>query len=80
MSADLSLAALVCGESFPFLRSRRMLVRPYRGPIYVMEVPVQISLGVRLSLELREEMVPHPGIYPAVEAGGDASPGAKLLR
>lgn len=57
-----------------------MLMRSYRGPIHMMEVPVQLPFGVRLPLELCKDVLPYPGLYPAVEAGGDALPGAKLLR
>ena len=46
----------------------------------MVQIPIQLSLGVRLSLELREDMVPYSGLGPAVEAGGDALPGTKLLR
>jgi hypothetical protein len=44
----------------------------------MMEGPIQLSLGIRLHLELRQDMIPLPGLYPAVEAGGDALPGTKL--
>jgi len=35
----------------------------------MMGGPIQLSLGIRLHLELRQDMIPSPGLYPAVEAG-----------
>ncbi len=45
----------------------------------MVQVPIQLSRSVRLPLELCKYVVPYPGLYPAVEAGGDALPGTKLL-
>jgi hypothetical protein len=61
------------------LSTRGVLVRSYRGSIHMVQVPIQLSTNVRLPLELLEYVVPHPSIYPTVEASGDALPGTKLL-
>jgi hypothetical protein len=44
----------------------------------MMGGPIQLSLGIRLHPELRKGKIPSPGLYPAVEAGGDALPGTKV--
>jgi hypothetical protein len=46
----------------------------------MVQIPIQLSTSVLLSLELGENMVPHTRLGPAVQAGGDALPGTKLLR
>ena len=48
------------------------------APVDVMELPVQLPLGVRLALELSEHPVPHARLDPSVEAGGDTPPGTVL--
>lgn len=70
----LCIRMCICGSS------RGVLMCSYRGAIHMMEVPIQLSLGVCLPLEFCQDMIPYPSLYPAIEAGGNALPGTKFLR
>ena len=44
------------------------------GAIEIMEVPVELAMGVGLRLHRREELRPDPSLLPAVEAAGHSTP------
>lgn len=61
------------------MRPASVLVSSYHAGVYVVEIPVQLSFGLCLPLELLKDLVPYPSLYPPIKAGGNTLPGAKPL-
>lgn len=55
-----------------------MLVRPHDRAVYVVLLPIQVALRVRLPLDFGQDAHPKPTALPAIEARGDRLPGAVL--
>ena len=53
-----------------------MLVRSDNGAVHVVDVPVYLTSGLRLRLDLRKDAVPEAGLAPTVEAAGHGGPWA----
>jgi hypothetical protein len=56
-----------------------MLVRPNDGAVHVVDVPINLTGGIRLRLDLRKEAAPQAGLAPTVEAAGHGGPRAIAL-
>jgi hypothetical protein len=54
----------------------RVLMGSDHGAIEIMEVPVDLALGVGLRLHRRQELTPDASLLPAVEATGHGTPQA----
>jgi hypothetical protein len=46
-----------------------VLVCPHDGAIDEVQAPVELALGIGLSLQRRNEAIPDAGSRPAIEAG-----------
>jgi hypothetical protein len=53
-----------------------MLVRPDDGPVHIMRIPVEASVGIGLLLDRREEALPDARLAPAVQAARHRTPRA----
>jgi len=75
-------AALAAPERFglrPLFCPSGMLVGPHNRAIDTVEVPVELSGGIRLLLDRRKEPVPEARLAPAIEAARHRLPGAGAL-
>ena len=64
----------------PFFCPSGMLVCTHDGPIHIVEVPVEVSVGVGLLLDRREEALPEAGLAPARTPARDRAPMARSRR
>jgi hypothetical protein len=56
-----------------------MLVRPDNRAVHVVDVPIDLTGGIGLRLDLGKDAVPEAGLTPTVEAAGDGGPGTVAL-
>jgi len=53
-----------------------MLMGTHDSPIDVVDMPIEVPLGIGLLLDGGQKLVPDPCFAPAVKPAGDGAPGA----